>query len=205
MRVLIVDDHVVVRQGIRGLLVARGDVTVDEAGSSHEALALFRKHPPDVVLLDLNLPGSSGLELLRRLLLEDKRARVLVLSMHAELIYVMRALKAGARGYVSKSASADELATAVRAVAEGRQYVEREIAAQIVEMQIPAEDPLQSLTTREIDILRLLGEGKSLGMIASSLGVTYKTVANSCTIIKGKLGAQRTGDLIRLALDMRSR
>ncbi len=203
MRVLIVDDHVVVRQGVRGLLASLAGVAVDEASTSHEALTSFRKHRPDVVLLDLNLPGSSGLELLRRLLLEDKAARVLVLSMHAEAIYVTRALRAGARGYVSKGAAADELVAAVCKVAAGGQYIERELAAEVVLARYPADDPLQQLTTREVDILRLLGEGKSLGMIATALGVTYKTIANSCSAIKGKLGVQRTADLIRLSLDMR--
>jgi two-component system, NarL family, invasion response regulator UvrY len=205
MRLLIVDDHVVVRQGVCRLLSSLSDISTYEASSAAETLRLFRVHRPDIVLLDLNLVSSSGFELLRRLLLEDKAARVLVLSMHAEPVYVAHALKAGARGYVSKSAAADELVTAIQQVAQGGRYIEREIAAQLVFTQYSTEDPLQQLSTREVDILRLLGEGKSLAAIAQTLGVTYKTIANSCSAIKGKLGLERTADLIRLTFELRSR
>jgi two-component system, NarL family, invasion response regulator UvrY len=205
MKLLIVDDHVVVRQGICRLLSSLSGIATYEASSAAEALGLFRVHRPNVVLLDLNLVNSSGFELLRRLLLEDRAVRVLVLSMHAEPVYVAHALKAGARGYVSKSAAADELVTAIRQVAQGGRYIEREIAAQLVFAQYGADDPLHQLSTREVDILRLLGEGKSLAAIAQTLGVTYKTIANSCSAIKGKLGLERTADLIRLTFELRSR
>jgi two-component system, NarL family, invasion response regulator UvrY len=205
MKLLIVDDHVVVRQGICRLLSSLSGISTYEASSAAEALGLFRIHRPNVVLLDLNLVNSSGFELLRRLLLEDRAVRVLVLSMHAEPVYVAHALKAGARGYVSKSAAADELLTAIRQVAQGGRYIEREIAAQLVFAQYGVDDPLHQLSTREVDILRLLGEGKSLAAIAQTLGVTYKTIANSCSAIKGKLGLERTADLIRLTFELRSR
>jgi two-component system, NarL family, invasion response regulator UvrY len=205
MKILIIDDHLVVREGLRRLLSSVADISVHEATSTQEALVEFRTHRPDLVLLDLNLPNSSGLELLRRLILEDKRARILVFSMHAEPIYVMHALKAGARGYVSKSAPVDELVTAVKLVANGDPYIEREIASDIVLTRYFGNDPLQQLTTREIDIMRLLGEGKDLKSISDLLGVTYKTVANSCSVIKGKLGVQRTADLIRLTFEMRDK
>jgi DNA-binding NarL/FixJ family response regulator len=205
MKILIVDDHVIVREGARRLLSAMPETAVFEASSAREALALFKAKLPDLVLLDLNLPNSSGLELLRRLVLENRAVRVLVLSMHAEPIYVARTLEAGARGYVSKMASADELIAAVREVGAGGRYVEREIAAQLVVSQYGGVDPLQKLTTREVDIVRLLGEGKNLSMIAQALGVTYKTIANACSIIKGKLGVERTSDLIRLTYQMQDR
>lgn len=203
MRVLIVNDHVIVREGVRRLLAPFPDVVIFEAASAADAGPAFRDHRPDVVLLDLNLPGSSGLELLRRLLLADSAANVLIFSMHAEPLYVLRALNAGARGYISKGAAAEELMTAIRRVGDGGRYVEREIAAQMVLMPHPGEDPLQRLTTREADILRLLAEGKTLAAIAAVRGVTYKTIANSCTVIKEKLGVARTADLIRLAIEMR--
>ncbi len=117
MRILIIDDHVVVREGVRRLLAALPETEVFEASSAREALSLYRSKAPDILLLDLNLPNSSGFELLRRLLLENRQVKVVVLSMHAEPIYVSRTLNAGARGYVSKMASADELIAAVR---EGR-------------------------------------------------------------------------------------
>jgi two-component system invasion response regulator UvrY len=203
MKVLIVDDHVTVREGVRRLLAPSPEIVVFDAASAPDAIAAFRNNRPDVVLLDLNLPNSSGLELLRRLRLEDKAANVLIFSIHAEPLYVARALNAGARGYISKGASAEELVTAIRRVGDGGRYVEHDIAAQMVLMPNPADDPLQRLTTREADILRLLAEGKTLTAIASARGVTYKTVSNSCTVIKMKLGVAHTADLIRLAIEMR--
>ncbi len=203
MKILIVDDHVVVREGVRRLLATMPDTCVHEAGAAHEAVAIYKTEHPDLVLLDLNLPNSSGLQLLRRLMLENRAARILVLSMHSEPIYVARTLKAGARGYISKTASAEELMAAVREIGAGGRYVEREIAAQIVSTQYKGDDPLQKLSNREIDIVRLLGDGKSLAEIASAIGVSYKTVANTCSLIKGKLGVERTVDLIRLVYDMR--
>ena len=202
MKILIVDDHVIVREGIRRLLAPLPELNIIEAASVREAATLFRKERPDVVLLDLNLPHGSGLELLRRLLAEDPAARVLVFSMYAEPLYVARALDAGACGYVSKGAGAAELVAAIQKVSSGGRYVEREIAAQLVVNRYCGEDPLQRLTAREADIMRQLGEGKTMAAIAAALGVTYKTIANSCSVIKTKLGAERTADLIRIAIEM---
>ena len=136
---------------------------------------------------------------------EDKDARILVLTMHCEPIYAARALDAGARGYMSKSAGATELINAIHKVAAGGRYVEHEIAAQLVlnSYGSGSNNPLDQLTHREIDIMRQLGEGKSLANIAASLDVTYKTIANSCGIIRNKLGVGRMADLIRLAMELR--
>ncbi len=203
MKILLVDDHSVVREGVRRLLSGLEDTELCEAASGEEALALFRTERPEMVLLDLNLTGIGGLELLRRLLAEDEAVRVVVFSMHAEPVYAARALRLGARGYVSKSAGADELVTAVKRVAEGGRYVEREIAGELAFAQLSAKDPLQQLTTREIEILRLLREGNSLTEIAQATGVAYKTVANTCSIIKSKLGVERTADLIRVSIELK--
>jgi DNA-binding NarL/FixJ family response regulator len=205
MKILIIDDHSVVREGLHRLLSPVLDITVQEAASSRDALIAFREDRPDLVLLDLNLPNASGLGLLKQLVLEDNEARILVFSMHAEPIYAVHALKAGARGYVSKSAPVEELLTAVRCVANGGQYIEPELAFNIVQTGNLGDDPFQQLTTRELDIMRLLGEGKDFRAIAEQLNVTYKTVANACTVIKGKLGVQRTADLIRLTFQMRDK
>ena len=142
MKVLIVDDHVTVREGVRRLLMPFPEIHPYDAASAADAIAVFRNHQPDVVLLDLNLPNSSGLELLRRLRQEDRAANVLMFSMHAELIYVSRALNAGAKGYISKGASAEELVTAIRRVGGGGRYVEHEIAAEMVLMPRPVERPV---------------------------------------------------------------
>ena len=203
MKVLLVEDHQVVREGVRRLLSGMPSVEILEAGDGQEALASFRRDRPDVVVLDLNLPGMTGLEVLRRLKAEDDGASVVVLSMHAEPLYAQRALQGGARGYVSKSAPAEELVAAVERVAGGGRYVERELAIELSFQSAPDQDPLSQLTVRESDILRLLGEGKSLAGIAESLCVAYKTVANSLSTIKQKLGVERTADLIRLSIEMR--
>lgn len=202
MKVLLVDDHAVVRSGLRRLLADLPRAEVGEAATGREALAAVRDAPPDLVVLDLNLPGLGGLELLRRLLLEHPAARVLVLSMHAEALYASRALRAGASGYLSKNASPEELLEAVRRVAEGGRYIEAEIAQELALQLAAAEGPLERLSGRDLEILRLLGDGRGLAEIADALGVSYKTVANACTGIKAKLGVTRTTDLVRLAIEM---
>ena len=202
MRILLVDDHAVVRAGLRRLLAAVPGAEIVEAVTGQDALALMRLGRPALVVLDLNLPGLGGLELLRRLLQEDSAARIVVLSMHAEALYAARALQAGARGYVSKGASPEELLIAIRRVLEGSRYVEAEIAQELALADGSTGYGLQRLTERELEILRLLGEGSSLAEIADALGLAYKTVANACTGVKAKLGVARTADLVRLSIEM---
>jgi len=153
-------------------------------------------------LLDLNLPGIGGLELLRRMLLEDRTTRILILSMHAESLYAARAMELGARGYLSKNASAEELLTAVRRVVDGGRYIENEIAQDLALQALSPGHCLQDLTERDLEIMRLLAEGMNLTEIADALGIGYKTVANACSHIKAKLGVTRTNDLVRLAMTL---
>ncbi len=202
MKVLVVDDHVIVRSGVRNLLAVGVQAQVIEASNGREALHQLRAEKPDLVLLDLNLPGMGGLELLRRLLLEDRSTRIVVLSMHVEPIYVTRAMELGARGYLSKHASADELLTAVRRIGDGGRYIENAIAQELALQQVSSGRGLQELTERDIEIMRLLAEGQSLAEIADALGVGYKTVANACSAIKAKLGVARTSDLVRMAMTL---
>ncbi|TWB69805.1 LuxR family two component transcriptional regulator [Nitrospirillum amazonense] len=202
MKLLLVDDHAIVRSGLRRLLAPLPGVAIAEAATGRDALTRYREDRPDIVLLDLNLPGVGGLELLQRLLIEDPTACVLVFSMHAEALYASRALAAGAKGYMSKNADPDELLAAIRRLAEGGRYVENEIAQELAVHGMPASHPAQRLTERDLEILRLLGEGRALAEIASELGVGYKTIANTCTAIKAKLGVARTADLIRLSIEM---
>ncbi len=205
MKILVVDDHVVVREGVRRLLGAIPRAEIHEAATAQEALAIFRKEQPSVTVLDINLDGSSGLELLQRLRGEQKGARIVMFTMHAEPSYAARAIRAGAMGYVSKSAAADELVTAVKRVAEGEKYLNRELASDLVFAPAHSEDPFNNLSNREVEILRLLGDGKSLSQIASTFGIAYKTVANSCSRLKIKLGLDRTADLIRISIESRGR
>lgn len=202
MRFLLVDDHAVVRAGLRRLLAALPGAEISEAAEGRGALAAVRAEQPDVVLLDLNLPGLGGLELLRRVLLEHPAARIMVLSMHAEALYAARALQAGAAGYLSKNASPEELLEAIRRVAAGGRYIEGAIAQELALQTATTGNPAERLTGRDLEILRLLGSSQSLAQIAEALGVSYKTVANACSGIKAKLGVARTGDLVRLAVEM---
>jgi DNA-binding NarL/FixJ family response regulator len=200
MQILIVDDHPVVRAGLRRLLATEPGCEIREAADGREALRLFKACRPAVVVLDLNLPGIGGLETIVRLRSADPGARVLVLSMHDDPIHVTRALRAGAAGYVSKSAAPEEIITAVRRVASGKTYLEHEIAEELAFSNLRERSPLQDLSSRDLEILRLLAIGRSLPQIADTLGISYKTAANNCSQIKGKLGASGTADLIRIAI-----
>jgi two-component system invasion response regulator UvrY len=202
MKILLVDDHAIVRAGLRRLLGSLADPDIVEAANGRDALIRYREGRPDVVILDFNLPGIGGLELLQRLVIDDPTACVLVFSMHAEAIYAARALQAGAKGYVSKNAAPDELLIAIRKLAEGGRYIENEIAQELALQSAPEGHPLHHLTERDLEIMRLLAEGRSLAEIAAALGVGYKTVANTCSQIKSKLGVARTADLIRLSIEM---
>jgi DNA-binding NarL/FixJ family response regulator len=200
VNILLVDDHALVRAGLKRLLATVWSGEILEAASGREALNTLRDLRFDLVILDLNLPGLGGLELLRRMI-QAGAGPILVLSMHGEPLYARRALEAGAAGYVTKNASPEELLTAVRRVTSGGRYVEAELA-QALAVQTPgAAQEFDNLTAREIEIMRLLAKGASLAEIAAAVGVGYKTVANSCSQIKSKLGVSRTADLVRLAIE----
>ncbi len=202
MKILLVDDHTVVRDGVRRLLATAIDAEIYDASSSEAAQAIFGAEKPELVVLDLNLPGGSGLALLRRLLSMEPRTRVLIFSMHGSPAYVMRAMQAGASGYITKAASADELLEAIQKVAVGGHYLQRDLVTDLAGSEVWTKGAKQPLSARELDILRLLAQGNTLSEIAAQLGVSYKTIANSCTGIKGKLMVERTGDLIRIAIEM---
>ena len=202
MKILIVDDHAIVRTGLRRLLGMLPNIELEEAEDGRAALAMYRAARPDIVILDMNLPGIGGFELLRRFIVIDATARVLVFSMHAEAVYASRALENGALGYVSKNAPPEEVLTAVQEISKGARYIESEIARGLVLKTSSAPHSLAQLTERDLEIMRLLGEGQSLGEIAEALGVGYKTIANTSSQIKSKLGVGRTADLIRLSIEM---
>ena len=202
MKILVVDDHAVVREGVRRLLASSIGAEINDTGSGEQAYALFLEQRPEIIVLDLNLPDMSGLDLLRRFVAEEPRTRVVVFSMHSSGTYVMRAMQAGACGFVSKSGSVDELLEAVRRVMAGGRYMQRDLVTELAGSPVWTKGPQHHLSARELDIMRLLAQGQTLTEIAAQLGVSYKTVANTCTAIKNKLYIQRTGDLIRLAIEM---
>jgi len=199
MKILIVDDHPIVRSGLRRLLAGEAE-EIQEAATGQAALGIFRASRPTLIILDLNLPGISGLEVIERLKVVDPKARILVLSMHDDPMHARRALQAGAAGYVTKNAPPDEIIEAVRRVANGGTYVEHSVAEELVFLSIKLQaHPLSELSTRELEVLRLLAKGCSLSTIASIIGVSQKTAANSSSRIKAKLGARTTTDLISIA------
>jgi len=207
MKILIVDDHPIVRSGVRRLLAAEPDIDIAEAASGKEALTLARAAPPDLVILDLNLPGGlGGFDIIARLVRDKPRPRILVLSMHDDPVFAMRALEAGADGYVSKNAPPTQIIEAIDRLAKGQTYVGPELAQQLALWNSrQTAHPLKDLSRRDLDILRLLGEGRSMQEIADALGIGYKTVANNCSQIKTKLGVKRTAELIRFAVMNRDR
>ena len=200
MKVLLVDDHAIVRSGLRRLLALVAGAEISEASTGKEGLTALKKTSFDVVVLDLNLPDIGGIELLSRCR-QTASTPILVLSMHAEAIYVKSALDAGAQGYVSKNSSPDELLTAIKRVAAGGRYIEHDLAQALILNPAPRPETLAQLAPRDLEIVRQLAAGKSLSEIAEALGLGYKTIANNCSIIKAKLGVTRTADLLRLALD----
>jgi two-component system invasion response regulator UvrY len=200
MTILLVDDHALVRAGLKRLLATVHEGEILEAATGRDALILLRSEKPALVILDLNMPGLGGLELLRRMIQAGAGA-ILVLTMHAEPLYAKRALDAGAAGYMTKNASPDELLLAVSRVTAGGRYVEAELAQSIAAPGSGGSQKLDNLSVRELEIMRLLATGASLAEIAAAVGVGYKTVANNCSQIKSKLGVSRTADLVRLAIE----
>ena len=202
MKVLIVDDHAVVRSGLRRLLQGAPDIEPLEAADAAEAQAVLAVERPDVVIIDINLPGMGGLELLRCLVAERPVICALIFSMHAEPIYATQALRAGARGYVSKIAPPGEIVEAIRSVAAGAIHIDRQIAQELALVGIEGRPAraAPALSARDAELLRLLAEGRSLAEMAEAIGVSYKTVANGLSLLKSRLGVANTSELIRLAI-----
>jgi DNA-binding NarL/FixJ family response regulator len=202
---LIIDDHPIVLQGCRRVLLDAGVETVLEARDIVSGYRLYRRHRPDVVIVDLSLQGNGlgGLPLIQRIKAHDPRTRILVFSMHSDPIIVSRALKAGAAGYILKDTASKDLIDAFEKVRGGGHYLGRELAMQVALVGSGVRrDPLAELTPRELQMLGLLAEGKPYGRIADDLGVSYKTVVNTCSLLKQKLGAKNLPDLIRLAVQL---
>lgn len=198
--VLLVDDHAVVREGYRRLLERNGDLTViGEASSIVEALKLDTELRPDVVVLDIALPGVSGVEGLRRLLARRPDARVLMFSMFQDGIYATHAMNAGAYAYLSKASAPDLLVSAVRAVAEGRRYISPDVEHAMNAQTSTAGQLTHALSSRELEVLRLLVQGFAIDEIAVRLGLSPKTAANHQSSIKQKLGAGSALQLILIA------
>ncbi|MDP2561776.1 response regulator transcription factor [Psychrobium sp. 1_MG-2023] len=204
IKVLLIDDHTVVRAGFRMLLASQpfiGDIVDIERGEL--ATQEYQRFEPDVVVMDLSMPGIGGLEAIRRLCKYDPDVLVLVYSIHDESIYVERALEAGARGYVSKNSAAEVLATAVAEIASGKRYIEQGLLPEQEGMAGADEQQsthnLSSLSPREFDVFCLLSKGLTAHDIASELSLSYKTICNYNTQVKSKLKASTAADLANIA------
>ncbi len=202
MRVLIVDDHPIIVSGCAAMLAGEGDIDVVDARDAETGLAVFVAQKPDVTVVDIGLPGVSGFELTRRILEADPLARIVVFSMNDDPIFAARAIQMGAKGYVTKNDDPYLLLTAVREVASGGVFLMPKIANRLAfEKSGAAASPLSALTARELEILRMLGRGLGMAEIADATQVSYKTIANSCSIMKRKLGARTPMELMRIALE----
>jgi two-component system, NarL family, invasion response regulator UvrY len=201
MRVLIVDDHPIVTSGFRALLAGDTEIVILEASDAESGERTFLAEQPDVCVLDINLPSVSGFELARRILTHAASARIIMFSMNDDPIFAIRAIEAGAKGYVSKSGDPWDLVEAIREVGKGGTYLPSTIARNIAFAGASlAQSPLAKLTSREIEILHLLSKGKSLSEIAWQVHVSYKTIANTSSMMRLKLGVRTSAELIRLAI-----
>lgn len=201
IRIMLVDDHAIVRSGFRRLLEQQpGCQVVAEAADADRAYALFVEHEPDVIVLDLSMPGVSGLDTIRRIMTRKPSAKILVFSMHEDAALAERALQLGARGYVTKSSAPETLASAVADVARGKLALSRDIAQALAVLRIAADDnPVNVLSAREFEIFRLLAHGQSVAAIATLMTLSGKTVANYHSLIKQKLGISTDVELVLLA------
>jgi DNA-binding NarL/FixJ family response regulator len=206
IQVLLADDHAIVRAGLKELLEDTGDITVaGEATNGLEVMAQIRARDFDVAVLDMTMPGRSGIELIKLVKDEKPKLRILVLTMHSEEQYAVRALKAGASGYLTKEAAADQLVAAIRRIAGGGAYVSPETAERLVLDTGPhaVAAPHTLLSDREFQVLQMIAGGRSVGEIAKRLSLSVKTVSTHKTRILQKMGLANQAELIRYALEHR--
>ena len=202
IRVLLADDHAVVRAGYRVLLQNTTDIeVVAEADSGERACRAFADLQPDVVVMDLSMPGIGGLQAMRRMVARDPNARILVFSMHEDTVFVEQALQAGAQGYITKSSAPEILVEAIRELASGKSHIDTEIVQRLAFQKARGKDsPFSNLSTREFEIFCLLAEGLNTSEIAKRLSLSYKTIANYSTQIKNKLHVSTVAEIARLAI-----
>jgi DNA-binding NarL/FixJ family response regulator len=203
MRILIVDDHPVVVSGCRSLFASDKTVKIDEAADANSGYRAFVQKRPDVIVIDIKLPDVSGFELMRRIRKDDPDAKIIMFSMNNDPAFVVRAVEMGAQGYVSKGDDPRLFVKAVRKVAAGDRYISPHLAEAVTFAGAAIKaNPAALMTSRELEILRLLARGAKIVEVASALGISYKTVANTTSLLKQKLGSKNHSDLVRIAVEM---
>jgi DNA-binding NarL/FixJ family response regulator len=201
--IVLADDHAIVRQGLRQILLAQPDLSVaGEAANHGEVMQLVRKGPPDVLVLDINMPGKNGIDTLKQVKQEYPRLPVLMLSMYPEDQYAVRALKAGASGYLTKMAAAEQLVDAIRMIARGKKYITPELAQSLADSLDRDTDvpPHELLSDREFQVLRLIASGRTLSQIGDELALSPKTVSVYRARLLAKLQLASNAELTRYAL-----
>jgi two-component system invasion response regulator UvrY len=202
INVLLVDDHAVVRMGFKMLLESANDIkVVAEAESGEQGVKMYGEHKPDVVVMDITMPGIGGLEAIERIMAKDPHAKILVLSAHEDSVHPKRVLNAGALGYLTKRSAAEELIKAIRTVAGRKKYLEASIAQQMAIQQLSGEQsPVDVLSAREFEVFISLAKGKTTKDIANTLCLSERTVGTHLYNIKQKLGASTSADLALTAM-----
>lgn len=203
IKVLLVDDHAVVRAGFKLLLATSPDIEViAEADRGEQAIQIFQQYQPDIIVLDLSMPGMGGLETIKRILQRDNNINILVFSVHDEQVYVNRAINAGAKGYITKNSAPEILAEAIKCIYQGQSYIEQGLLKE-TDLQPSGHDYqkiIQTFSTREFDVFRLLAKGLTAHKIADELCLGYKTVANYATQIKKKLHVSSISEMTHVAV-----
>ena len=205
IKIILVDDHAVVRAGFRMLLAAGDSIEViGEAERGEQAIQLYQELRPDMLVMDLSMPGIGGLETIRRIVQRDADARILVFSVHHEQVYVSRALNAGAQGYITKNSAPEILSAAIEVIMRGQCYVERGLIKHSGEEAEHNDHQaiIAEFSPREFDVFGLLAQGLTVHKIADQLCLGHKTVANYATQIKKKLGVDTTAELAHIAVNL---
>jgi len=202
IKILLVDDHAVVRMGFKMLIEAEDDITViGEAESGEGAIKLFQELKPDIIVMDITMPGVGGIEAIDRIMAKDKNTKILVLSAHEDSVHPKRVLNAGAMGYLTKRSAAEELIKAIKSIHQGKRYLEPSIAQQMAITQLSGEtNPVEILSDREFEVFIALAKGKSTNDIADTLCLSPRTVGTHLYNIKQKLNANNSAEIALIAI-----
>ena len=202
IKILLVDDHAVVRMGFKMLIEAEADIKViGEAESGEVAVKLFQELKPDIIVMDITMPGIGGLEAIDRIMAKDKNTKILVLSAHEDSVHPKRVLNAGAMGYLTKRSAAEELIKAIKSIHQGKRYLEPNIAQQMAITQLSGEtNPVEILSDREFEVFMALAKGKSTNEIADTLCLSPRTVGTHLYNIKQKLNANNSAEIALIAI-----